>query len=153
KVKGSWWRRWTWKKALAVVGACFGLFILLLVGAYYYVYNSTQIPTHPVADITFQNSTVFYSDGKTQIGTFGNIHRQILDINQIPKQVQDAVMAAEDRNFMTEGGISPTGILRAAFEDVFGGGSLQGGSTITQQFVRNYYQDIGTAQTTTRKIK
>ena len=154
KVKGSWWRRWTWKKALAVVGGTFAVFLLLLVGAYYYEYNSTQIPTQEVADITFQNSTVYYSDGSTAIGTFGTIHRQILAYNQIPKVVQDAVVAAEDRGFWTEGGISPTGILRAAYNDLTSsGGSLSGGSTITQQFVRNYYQDIGTAQTATRKIK
>jgi membrane peptidoglycan carboxypeptidase len=153
KVKGSWWRRWTWKKALAVVGGTVGVFILLIVGAYFYEYNTTQIPTQPVADISFQNSTVYYSDGTTPIGTFGQIHREILSYNQIPKVVQDAVLAAEDRSFWTEGGVSYTGILRAAYQDVFGNGSLQGGSTITQQFVRNYYQDIGTAQTSTRKIK
>ncbi len=153
KIKGSWWRHWSWKKALALVGSAFFVFLLLVVGAYYYVYNTTQVPTRGVADLSWQNSTVYYSDGKTPIGTFGTIHRQVLDLSQIPKRVQDAVMAAEDRNFLTEGGISPTGIVRAAFEDVFGNGSLQGGSTITQQFVRNYYQDIGTAQTTSRKIK
>ena len=154
KVKGSWWRRWTWKKALAIMGAAFAVFLLLVVGAYYYLYNSTQIPTQEVADITFQNSSVYYSDGTTAIGTFGTIHRQILAYNQIPKVVQDAVVAAEDRGFWTEGGISPTGILRAAYDDLTSsGGSLSGGSTITQQFVRNYYQDIGTSQTASRKIK
>ena len=130
------------------------VFLLLVVGAYYYEYNSTPIPTQPVADIMFQNSTVYYSDGTTAIGTFGTIHRQILAYNQIPKVVQDAVVAAEDRGFWTEGGISPTGILRAAYNDLTSsGGSLSGGSTITQQFVRNYYQDIGTSQTASRKIK
>ena len=154
KVKGSWWRRWTWKKALAIAGSAFAVFLLLVVGAYYYEYNSTPIPTQPVADIMFQNSTVYYSDGTTAIGTFGTIHRQILAYNQIPKVVQDAVVAAEDRGFWTEGGISPTGILRAAYDDLTSsGGSLSGGSTITQQFVRNYYQDIGTSQTASRKIK
>jgi len=154
KVKGSWWRRWTWKKALGVVGGTFAVLILLLTGAYYHEYNSTQIPTQPVADIMFQNSTVYYSDGTTAIGTIGQIHREILTYNQIPKVMQDAVVAAEDRGFWTEGGISPVGILRAAYDDLTSsGGSLSGGSTITQQFVRDYYQDIGTAQTTSRKIK
>ena len=75
-----------------------------------------------------------------------------------PACMRDAVVAAEDRSFYTEGGVSPRGIMRAAYEDVFnsgggGGGSLQGGSTITQQFVRNYYANIGTQQTASRKIK
>ena len=69
-------------------------------------------------------------------------------------RVQDAVIAAEDRSFWTEGGISPTGILRAAYDDVTSsGGNLSGGSTITQEFVRQYYSNIGTQQTVSRKIK
>ena len=68
--------------------------------------------------------------------------------------LRNAVVAAEDKNFWHEGGISPTGILRAAYYDLTSsGGNLQGGSTITQQLVRNYYANIGTAQTMTRKVK
>jgi membrane peptidoglycan carboxypeptidase len=131
----------------------FAAFILLLVSAYFYAYNRTQIPSTLAAGILEQNSTVYYSDGTTPIGTYGTTHRQILAFSQIPKTVQDAVLAAEDRNFWTEGGISPTGILRAAYDDLTNsGGSLAGGSTITQQFVRNYY-DIGHQQTVSRKLK
>ena len=78
----------------------------------------------------------------------------MLPYNEIPQNIINAVLAAEDRNFFNEGGISPTGIMRAAFDDITGsGGSLQGGSTITQQFVRNYYGGIGTQQTASRKFK
>src|SRR5207247_3881076 len=50
--------------------------------------------------------------------------------------------------------LTPPGIVRAAYSDIRGGdGSLQGGSTITQEFVRQYYSGIGTQQTLTRKIK
>ena len=92
------------------------------------------------------------------LGTFGSTDRQLLQYNQISPYMRDAVVAAEDRSLYTEGGVSPKGIMRAAYEDVFnsggsGGGSLQGGSTITQQFVRNYYANIGTQQTATRKIR
>jgi membrane peptidoglycan carboxypeptidase len=154
KIKGSWWRHWTWKKALAVLGSGAALFILLLVVGYEYEYDSTQIPTQELVADTYQNSTVYYSDGKTPIGTFAILDRQILTWNQIPKDVDNAVMAAEDRSFMTEGGISPTGILRAAWDDITGtGGNLAGGSTITQEFVRQYYAGIGTQQTLSRKIK
>src|SRR5262249_50322996 len=124
KVKGSWWRRWTWKKALGVAGAMFAVFILLLVSAYFYAYNRTQIPETLAAGILEQNSTVYYSDGTTPIGTFGTTHRQILTFGQIPKTVQDAVLAAEDRSFWTEGGISPTGILRAAYDDLTSSGGF-----------------------------
>ena len=88
------------------------------------------------------------------IGTFSTgTNRQLLTSAQIPLVLKNAVIAAEDRHFYTEGGVSPTGILRAAYEDLRGGGTLQGGSTITQQFVRNYYANIGTQQTMSRKIK
>ena len=97
---------------------------------------------------------VYLADGKTIVGTFGTVDRQLLTYNQIPQDLRDSVVSAEDRGFWTEGGISPRGIARAAYEDVSGsGGSLQGGSTITQQFVRNYYANIGTEQTASRKIK
>ena len=155
KRRGDWWRRWTWKKALAVIGSAFVVFILALVGVYYYLANSATIPTAFAANVLDQSTTVYYSDGHTVLGTIGTVDRQDLTINQIPKGLQDAVISAEDRGFWTEGGISPTGILRAAYEDVTGGSgaSPQGGSTITQEFVRNYYADVGTQQTISRKVK
>jgi membrane peptidoglycan carboxypeptidase len=156
-VKGSWWRRWTWKKALGVVGAGFGGLVLVGVGGASYAYAKTNVPTDASQAALQQQSTVYFSDGKTVIGTFGTTNRQLLMYNQIPAVVRDAVVAAEDRAFYTEGGVSPQGILRAAYENVFhgggSGGSLAGGSTITQQFVRNYYSNIGTQQTLTRKFK
>jgi membrane peptidoglycan carboxypeptidase len=75
-------------------------------------------------------------------------------LQQNHQLIINAVLAAEDRNFFNEGGISPAGIVRAAYEDTKGNdGSLQGGSTITQEFVRQYYSGIGTQQTFSRKIK
>ncbi|HEX3517175.1 MAG TPA: transglycosylase domain-containing protein, partial [Trebonia sp.] len=154
KRKGDWWRRWTWKKALAVTGSAFVVFILALVGVYYDLANSATIPTAFAANVLDQSTTVYYSDGHTVLGTMGTIDRQDLTINQIPMGLQDAVISAEDRSFRTEGGVSPTGILRAAYADVTSSGSSpQGGSTITQQFVRNYYANVGTQQTISRKIK
>src|SRR2546425_10624498 len=71
----------------------------------------------------------------------------------MPACLLNAFVAAEDKNFRHEGGISPTGIVRAAINDLTSSGSLQGGSTITQQLVRNYYSNIGTSQTLSRKVK
>jgi len=153
KVKAPWWRP-TWKKVAGIVGAIGAFFVLLAIGAYFYAYNSATIPTQLAANVLDQRSTVYYSDGKTPIGTIGPINRTLLSYSQIPKQMQDAAVAAEDRGFWTEGGISPTGILRAAYDDLSNsGGSLSGGSTITQQFVRQYYSNIGTQQTISRKLK
>jgi membrane peptidoglycan carboxypeptidase len=157
KVKGSWWRRWTWKKALGVTAAGFGGLVLAGVAGISYAYAKTTVPTDVSQAAMQQQSTVYFSDGKTVIGTFGTTNRQLLQYNQIPAVMRDATLAAEDRSFYTEGGVSPRGIMRAAYENVFHGGgssgSLAGGSTITQEFVRNYYSNIGTQQTLTRKIK
>ncbi|HEX4256314.1 MAG TPA: transglycosylase domain-containing protein [Streptosporangiaceae bacterium] len=157
KVKGSWWRHWTWKKLLGVAAAGFGGFVLLVVAGVSYAYATTEVPTDAAQAATQQQSTVYFSDGKTVAGTLGTTDRQLLTYNQISPYMRDAVVAAEDRSFYNEGGVSPRGIVRAAYEDMFnsGGsqGSLQGGSTITQEFVRNYYANIGTQQTATRKIK
>ena len=127
--------------------------VLGLFGVYEYLASSAVIPA-ALASANYQNTTVYYADGKTVIGTIGPVNRQDLTFNEIPKTLQDAVLAAEDRSFWTEGGISPEGILRAAYDDLTGSAAgVNGGSTITQEFVRNYYQDVGTQQTISRKIK
>jgi membrane peptidoglycan carboxypeptidase len=131
----------------------FVVFVLGMFGTYEYMSSSATIPA-AATSATVQNTTVYYSDGKTILGTIGTTNRQDLNYNQIPMSLQNAVVSAEDKGFWTEGGISPTGILRAAIHDVTSGGSsLNGGSTITQEFVRNYYDGIGTQQTASRKIK
>jgi len=153
KVKGSWWRHWTWRKALGVLLSIIGGFIVLLALAVAYVYNKTPVPAEQMALSMSSQSVVYASDGHTVIGRFGTTDRQVLSYQQIPAQIIDSVLSAEDRNFFNEGGVSPPSILRAAWEDTLGGGNFQGGSTITQQFVRNYYQGIGNSQTVSRKIK
>jgi membrane peptidoglycan carboxypeptidase len=152
KRKGNWWRHWTWKKALALTGGVFALLVIAMFGGYQYMASSATIPA-ALASANYQNTTVYYADGKTVMGTIGTTNRQDLTYQQIPQQLQNAVVAAEDKNFWTEGGVSPTGILRSAIHDVTDPGDLNGGSTITQEFVRNYYDGVGTQQTASRKIK
>jgi membrane peptidoglycan carboxypeptidase len=138
---GSWWRHWTWKKALAVAGGAFLGLIALLVGGFFIALSKTPIPTETTALAAAEPSQVYFSNGKTLIATFNEngVDHQILQANQIPTVMKNAIIAAEDRSFYTEGGISPTGILRAAFVDLKGGSASQGGSTLTEQFVKNYY--------------
>jgi membrane peptidoglycan carboxypeptidase len=86
---------------------------------------------------TAQVSTILASDGSELakiVPPEGN--RVDVNIDQIPVQVRNAVMAAEDRDFYTNPGFSFTGFLRAFKNNIFGG-DLQGGSTITQQYVKN----------------
>ena len=86
---------------------------------------------------TNQVSTILASDGSELakiVPPEGN--RVDVSIDQIPVHVRDAVMAAEDRDFYSNPGFSFTGFARAAKNNIFGG-DTQGGSTITQQYVKN----------------
>jgi membrane peptidoglycan carboxypeptidase len=152
--KGRWWRHWTWKKALAVAAGLVAGFMLLLAAAVVYAYEKTPIPTDISEAALQQSSTVYFSNGRP-VGTFtaNGIDRQMLSSDQIPAVMKNAIVAAEDRHFYGEGGISVTGILRSAYEDLKGGGSLQGGSTLTEEFAKNYYTTIGTSRTVSTKIK
>ncbi len=100
------------------------------------------------ADTTYQGSTIYYND-KTVMATIGT-SRQIVNLSQMSPNIQNAVLAAEDRNFYHEPAISPTGIARAVINNV-SGGDTQGGSTITQQYVKNAY--LNQERTFTRKFK
>jgi membrane peptidoglycan carboxypeptidase len=152
--KGDWWRHWTLKKAVSIAAIAAGVMVILGAAGVGIAYSKTPVPTDPQLSAIQSASTVYFSNNKTRVGQFGSVDRQVLLYNQIPANIRNAVVAAEDKNFWHEGGISPTGILRAAYYDLTSsGGNLQGGSTITQQLVRNYYANIGTAQTVTRKVK
>jgi 1A family penicillin-binding protein len=72
-------------------------------------------------------------------------------LDDLPDVLIDAVLATEDRDFFEHGGIDPVGIGRALYNDVRGRGVQQGGSTITQQYVKNAY--LTSERTLTRKIK
>ena len=77
-------------------------------------------------------------------------NRTSIPLSDVPRNVQDAVIAAEDRTFYTNKGIDPKGILRAAFSNARGG-STQGASTITQQYVKVFY--LSQERTLKRKVK
>ncbi|HET6816925.1 MAG TPA: transglycosylase domain-containing protein [Mycobacteriales bacterium] len=122
-------------------------FAVVLIGI---AYASTSIP-NPNSFATAQATTIYYKDGKTVMARFGNTSRIDVPLSKVPLQVRHAVLAAEDRNFYSEPGISPTGILRAMWVDLRGGDIQQGGSTITQQYVKNAY--LTSQRTFTRKFK
>jgi membrane peptidoglycan carboxypeptidase len=157
-LEGSWWRHWTWKKALAVLGCGIAGVVLLAVAAVFYLYEKTPIPTAAEAIAKDQSSTVYYANGKP-MGTFDDtingtvIDRVLLTPSEIPKYMTDAMTAAEDRHFYTEGGVSFTGLVRSALEDIFGSGNEQGASTITMQYAKNYYAGVDTGRNFTTKFK
>ena len=151
---GSWWRHWTWKKALAVVGAGIAACFLLGIGVFFLLYEMTPIPTAAEQTANWQSSTVYLANGK-QMGIFdqSGIDRVLLTSGQIPKVMTQAMTAAEDRHFYTEGGVSLTGLMRAAYEDIKGNGTPQGASTITMQYAKNYYAGVNTGQNLSTELK
>jgi len=80
-----------------------------------------------------------YSDDGYLIGEFGEERRAFINIANVPKNMKDAVLAIEDRRFYTHGGIDTRGILRAIVNNLSGGGSREGASTITMQVARNFF--------------
>jgi len=155
---GRWWRHWTLKKALAVVGVGIAACFLLGIVGFFMLYEMTPIPTASELTANWQSSTVYLANGK-QMGTYDtsvdgvSIDRLLLTPAQIPSLMTHAMTAAEDRHFYTEGGVSITGLMRAAYEDVRGNGNLQGGSTITMQYAKNYYAGVNTGQNLSTKLK
>jgi penicillin-binding protein 1A len=101
--------------------------------------------------IDAQISRVYDINGR-EIGTF-----QQFDITNpvkpedLPGHLKNAVLAGEDRRFYEHGGIDVRGTLRALWADVRNGGTVQGGSTITQQYVKNAY--VGSERSLSRKIR
>lgn len=105
-----------------------------LVAAVLVAYHLTVIPEpHPE---TAMQSSVFVDDDGDYLGRRGPVDRQEIPLSQVPGHVREAVIAAENRSFRSDTGISPKAITRAAWATVSGGGR-QGGSTITQQYVKN----------------
>ncbi len=78
-------------------------------------------------------------------------NREIVGPDRIPQAVRDAVVAVEDERFYTHQGVDLIGILRALWADLRQGAIVQGGSTITQQFIKNAY--ISSEKTLDRKVK
>jgi penicillin-binding protein 1A len=81
---------------------------------------------------------VLSEDGQL-IGEFGAERRRFVPLKDIPKPLQDALLAVEDSDFYTHSGIDYSGILRAMLHNLIHPRSLQGASTITQQLARNIY--------------
>ena len=140
------WRRLvpTWRIVLGGVL----LVLLVLTGGMVAGYLLVDIP-QPNATAAAQTNVYLYSDGTT-LARDGDVNRENVSLAKVPKTTQHAVLAAEDRGFYGESAVDLKAMVRAAWHTVTGGGK-QSGSTITQQYVKNYYLDQ--EQTLTRKAK
>ncbi|HXP32912.1 MAG TPA: transglycosylase domain-containing protein, partial [Acidimicrobiales bacterium] len=135
-----------WRARKVLFAMAFLLFTALAGTAY--ALSRAPLPPPFHQDLT---TTLLDANGKPIAYLSGSTNRQPVPISEVPQVVVDAVVATEDHNFFHHHGVDPTGILRAAVNDLLGRGNLQGASTLTQQYVKNAY--LGQQRTLARKVK
>ncbi|MFF4184772.1 transglycosylase domain-containing protein [Streptomyces sp. NPDC001691] len=145
KVKKKGIRRFfTWKK---VLGTFFGL-CLLAMGAFYVIYLMVPIPTGN--DQTQLESNVYKLSNGQVLARSGKVNRETVGLDKVPEPIQHSFVALENKTFYDDKGVDFKGTTRGILKTLMGKGA-QGGSTITQQYVKNNY--LTQEQTVTRKLK
>ncbi|HMC16604.1 MAG TPA: penicillin-binding protein 1A [Albitalea sp.] len=146
------WGRWLVRLGLWMVGlaTAAGLSVLMVVA----IALSVAYPNLPeISGLTDYRPKlpmrIFSADG-VLVGEFGEERRNFTPIREIPKVMQDAVLAIEDARFYQHRGVDYVGVLRAGLANFGETGKAQGASTITMQVARNFY--LSTEKTFTRKI-
>jgi membrane peptidoglycan carboxypeptidase len=139
-----------WLRAIIVTIAA--LTVLGMVSAFAvvgYGYSTTKLPA---ANAEFNTATtfVYYNDGKSELGDFAIQNRTPLTFDKMPATMKQAAVAAENRTFWTDKGISIRGMIRAAWK-IARGQDIQGGSTITQQYIKILY--LNSERTMKRKFR
>ncbi|MBC2900750.1 transglycosylase domain-containing protein [Streptomyces cupreus] len=137
-------RFFTWKKVLGTfLGLC-----LLGIGGFIVLYLMVDVPKGNAA-ARLQSNVYKYSDG-TILARDGKVNREIVDLSKVPEGVRNTFVAAENKSFYKDSGVDFKGTARGLINTLSGKGA-QGGSTITQQYVKNYY--LTQEQTVTRKLR
>ncbi len=136
--------RFWWLWAVPLAGAA------ILFGALAYVYS--QLPLN--LNIQQEQTSYLYDKNGRLMTTFeAGVDRTAIDFDQMPEVFLNAVIAAEDKDFYSHGGVDLFAIVRAAWANFTGGEIQQGASTITQQYARNVFPEVGTEVSIERKIK
>ena len=125
-------------------------FIFMVVGMVYLIFSKDLPKIETITEIKLTNPMRIYSADKQLIGLFGTEKRQIVSYEDIPENLKNAIIAAEDGGFFDHSGVEITSLLRAAYGEI-SGRSLGGGGTITMQVVRNYV--LSFERTYERKLK
>jgi penicillin-binding protein 1A len=139
----SWFKRYWWTFLAVPVAAILGLVAVVA-----FVYANTSLPEAPPGP---QTTRVLDRHGKLITTLHAEVDRTVIPFEQIPDSIKHAVIASEDKDFYKHGGVSPFSIVRAAWADLTHRRIEQGGSTITQQYVKNVY--TGNQRSFGRKIK
>ena len=141
----------TRERLLRITLIVFGIGLFSVIGLLAVVWAVTPIPDSTQPKATAQGSVIYYRDGKTVLAKQG-VNRKSVPLQKVPETLRNAVIAAENRSFYERQGVSVKGTCRAVWSTVTGQ-QLQGGSTITQQLVRNYYSGLSQERSVVRKLK
>ena len=131
----------------------FVFFVLFLIGsAVAFGFFARELPSpNKLSDKNFDQATKIYDrNGSLLYNVFGDQNRTLVTLDKIPADIKNATVAIEDKNFYKHKGFDPVGYIRAVREIAFDR-QLQGGSTLTQQLVKNTL--LSSERTITRKIK
>jgi len=139
------------RRAIRVLLMTAGAGFVVLAALFGIAWAMTPIPDTTQEQATAQGSVIYYRDGKSVIARQG-VDRRNVALAEVPGHVRAAVIAAENRSFYDDSGVSVKGTTRALWSTLTGQ-QLQGGSTITQQLVRNYYSGLSQERSVTRKFK
>jgi len=138
-----------WGKILLVLLAIF--IVGFLSASVYVVAIISTLPGLPTSFDNAQSTIIYDRDGNILYSIHGEENRQEIPLNEIPKHVIDATIAIEDDQFFVHHGFDVGGIVRGFFSEYLGIGKRRGGSTITQQLVKNTI--LTSEHTLSRKIK
>ena len=128
-----------------------GISSITLIGLVYLTYLLNQEADFSNLDTDLMKPTVIYDEKGEEASKISANKTEGVAIEEVPDHVIDAVLSIEDHRFYEHNGIDIKGIIRAAFENLFAGGIVQGGSTITQQLAKNTI--LTPEKTFERKIK
>jgi penicillin-binding protein 1A len=138
--------RWTLWLAVPAVAVAAGTVVGL-------IYAFARVPL-PEEVPTAQTIVFLDESGKKEIGTLSaQENRRVVELKKIPEETRRAVLAAEDRDFYEHGAISWRGLARASAANLLRRRISEGGSTITQQYVKNAFPGVGRDRTLFRKLK
>jgi 1A family penicillin-binding protein len=141
-----------WKLLGKIILIGFGLLVLLTVGTFFYFAKDLPSANSVDARLVAQSTKIYDRSGQHLLyDVHGEEKRTVVPFNQIPENVKFATIALEDQTFYTHYGVDFKSILRSVFKDIIRGGAVQGGSTITQQFIKKSL--LTDEKTITRKVK
>ena len=139
-----------WFRSLILIFVTLGLVLAALVTLAAALIYPTLPSLESLTDYRPKVPLRVYSSDGFLIGEFGEERRALVEIENVPDKLKQAILAAEDERFYSHGGVDTLGVLRAAMANVSAGSFKEGASTITMQVARNFF--LSREKTATRKL-